>query len=93
MAQGGDLVVHAVEPGVLREVPEPAGAVHDAGERIRVAAQDLKEARLAGTVAADEAHLVAGADREADPVHDDGAAHLHSELADLQHPTMVTGPG
>ena len=55
--------------------------------------EHLQQAGLAGAVATDQTDLVAGADGEADPVHDDGATYLDCELADLQHPSMVTGEG
>ena len=90
-AGGG--VVDAVEPRVLGQVAEAAGAVHDAGVGVCGAAQHLEQARLAGPVAADQADLVAGADREAGSLEDDGATHLDGELADLQHRTMLTGTG
>ena len=82
-AGGG--VVDAVEPGVLRQVAEPAAAVHDPGVRVGRAAEHLQQAGLAGAVAADQADLVAGAHREAGAFEDDVAAHLDRELPDLQH--------
>ena len=91
VAHRGGGVVDAVEPRVLREVPEAAAAVHDAGVRVRGAAEHLQQARLAGAVAADQPDLVAGADREAGAVEDDVAADLDRELPDLQHPSMLTG--
>ena len=93
VADGGGGLVDAVEPGVLGQVAEAAGAVHDPGEGRLGPAQHLQQARLAGPVATDEADLVAGADREAGTLEDDGATHLDSELADLQHPSMLTGRG
>ena len=86
VAHGRGGVVDAVEPRVLGQVAEAAGAVDDPGEGHLRAAQHLEQARLAGAVAADQADLVAGADREAGPLEDDGATHLDGELTDLQHP-------
>ena len=68
---------------------EAAGAVHDARRGVGGAAQHLQQAGLAGAVAADEADLVAGADREAGTLEHEGAADLDGELTDLQHPAMV----
>ena len=93
VAHRGGGVVDAVEPRVLGQVAEAAGAVHDAGVGRLGAAQHLEQAGLAGAVAADQADLVAGADREAGALEDDGATHLDGELADLQHRTMLTGRG
>jgi len=83
VTDGGGAVVDTVDLRVLREVAQPAGAVHHAGKGVGVATQHLQEARLPGAVPTHEAHFVAGADGEADAVHDDGATHLNSELADL----------
>jgi hypothetical protein len=83
VAHGGDVVVDAVEPGILREVAEPPAAVDDTGERVGRAAQHLQQARLPGPVPADEAHLVTGADREAGPLEDEVAAHFDGELTGL----------
>ncbi len=89
MAHGRGGVVDAVELRVLRQVPEPARAVHDARGGVRRAAQHLQQARLPGAVAPDEADLVAGADREAGALEHEGAAHLDGELPDLQHRDML----
>src|SRR3546814_10051818 len=67
-------LVDAVELRVLGQVAEPAAAVDYAGEGRVGATEHLEQAGLAGAVAAHEADLVAGADSEADPVEDDGAA-------------------
>ena len=89
VAQGGGVLVDAVEPGVLRQVAEAAGPVDEARRGVGRAAQHLEQAGLAGAVATDQADLVPGADGEAGTLEDEGAADLHRELADLQHPTMV----
>ena len=85
VAHAGGGVVDAVEARVLGQVAEAAGAVDDAGVGRLGAAQHLEQARLAGAVAADQPDLVAGADREAGSLEDDGTTHLDGELADLQH--------
>ena len=87
VADGGGGVVHAVEPRVLRAGSRGrrCGCTTPANGSAG-AAQHLEQAGLAGAVAADQADLVAGADREAGALEDDGAAHLDGELADLQHP-------
>src|SRR3989442_7488374 len=50
---------------VLRHVTQGPATQHEAGRRVVLAGQHLEQARLAHPVAADEADLVAGVDREA----------------------------
>jgi hypothetical protein len=90
--EGGGRLVDAVEAGVLGQVAEAAGAVDEAGRGVGRTPEDLQQAGLAGAVAPDEPDLVPGADGEAGPLEDEGAADLHRELADLQHPPMVGHP-
>ncbi len=71
---GGDVVGDLVEAGVLREVAEAAGDMHHAGLGLGAAAQHPQQAGLAGTVAADEADLVARRTENEAPLDDEVAS-------------------
>jgi hypothetical protein len=81
----GAPVEDAGDPRVLRQVAEGARTQHAARHRGRSAAQHPQQARLAGAVAADQAHLVAGADGEGGARHDQAPPDLHSEPVDGKH--------
>ena len=81
----GDAVEEAGDAGVLREVAERALTMHDADRGGSRTPEHAQQARLARTVAADEADLVAGADRQRGAFDDETAADLNRQLAGLQH--------
>ena len=85
VGQRGDAVEEAGDAGVLREVAERALTMHDADRGGGRAAEHAQQAGLARTVAADEADLVAGADRQRGAFDDETAADLNRQLAGLQH--------
>ena len=74
---------------ILTEEPQAALGRHPARGRRQLAAQDLQQAGLARTVAANEADLVAGAHREGGLLQGDAASYFDAELANVQHPTMM----
>ena len=83
------VVGHAVEAGVLRQVAEAAGVVHDPVGRRAGAAQHLEQRGLAGAVAPDQPDLVAGADRERHAVEQDRPTCLDAEVPGLEHRSRV----
>ena len=84
---------HAVEETgdarVLGEVSERALSMDDTTGRGSRTSEDAEQARLARTVATDEADLVTGAHGERGAFDDKAPADFHRELAGLQH----EGPG
>ena len=83
VGHGGAAVEDTCDAGILWQVAEPALADHPPGGRFDGAAEHPEQARLAGTVAADDADLVAGHDGEAGRLDDESAADLHRELLRL----------
>ena len=71
-------------PGILPEVAERPAALHRPAIGRHLAGEDPERARLAGAVAADDAHLVAARDGEVEVAHDGRAAGLDGEAADLE---------
>ena len=70
---------------VLRQVAELARAVDPAVRGQQIAGEHLGQRRLAGSVAADEAHLVAVADAERDVRHEHAGAHADLEVVHGEH--------
>ena len=70
---------------VLRQVADTAGAGHLAPGRQRLAGQDPGQRGLAGTVAADQADLVAGTDPERRVVDEDAGARADMQVASGDH--------
>ena len=85
VGQRGDAVEEPGDAGVLREVAERALTMHDADRGGSRTPEHAEQAGLARTVAADEADLVAGADRQRGAFDDETAADLNRQLAGLQH--------
>ncbi len=83
VSQCGHAVEQAGDPRILREVAERALAVDDTCRGGSGATEHAEQARLAGTVAADEADLVAGADRERSAFDDEASTDLHRDLTGL----------
>ena len=90
MGEAVDVIVDAVELRVLRQVAESAFAVHDAGVSRCATTEDAQQARLPGSVAADETDLVAGADREVDVLDEHSPGDLDGQPPHLQHGDMLT---
>src|SRR4029453_8854769 len=89
MRDRGAAVEQTGEARILRQISE-AAATHDAApERLGLATEYPEEARLAGTVAADESHLVGRNDGERRVVEDESSADIHRHTLDLQHPTRL----
>ena len=82
-------VERGVDLRVLGQVAEAALAHHPAGLRLGGAAEHLEQAGLAGAVAADDAHLVAGHHGEAGGVDDESAPHFHRDRLGLEHPSRL----
>ena len=93
VGDGGAGVGGGVDPRVLGQVAETALADHPSGGRLGVTAEHPEQARLAGAVAADEADLVLGHDREVGPLDDEAAADRHGETLGLQHGVKPRGRG
>jgi hypothetical protein len=74
---------HAVDPRVLRQVPETALALDPAGGRLVLAAEDAKQARLAGAVATNESDLVPRHDRERGVLNDKSTTDFDGETRHL----------
>ena len=72
-------------PRLLPQVAEPAPDDRTPGERRLVAGDHVEQARLAGAVAADDAGLVAGAQRERQAFEDRGPGDLDRQVGDLEH--------
>uniref|UniRef100_A0A6J7M938 Unannotated protein n=1 Tax=freshwater metagenome TaxID=449393 RepID=A0A6J7M938_9ZZZZ len=77
VGDGGAAVHRACGARVLRQVTE-AALLHDvSGGWLQLAAERAEQARLAGTVAADQGHFVPGHDRERRALEHDSTTHLH----------------
>ena len=78
----------------LRNVPDAGHARN--GDRAHVgreiAADDFQQRRLAGTVAADEAHLVAGGNASGRALEDGAALDAVAEVVDVQHGEHIAPP-
>ena len=85
VGDAGATVEVAVDLRILREVTEAALAQHLAGRGLVGAAEHLEQAGLAGTVAADDADLVAGHDGEAGAVDQQPPSHFDRDGLRLQH--------
>ncbi len=83
--QRGDAVEEPGDARVLWEVAQAALPVDDASRRGCGTAEHAEQAGLAGTVAAHEADLVAGAHGERGAFEHEAPTDLHGELAGLQH--------
>ena len=71
--------------GVLGQVADGAGRVDLPGRGQALAGEDPGEGGLAGTVASDQAHLVAGTDPEGDVVHQQPRPGSDLELLGTDH--------
>ena len=80
-----------VDPRVLGQVAEAALADHPPGGRLGLTAEDAEQAGLAGAVAADEADLVLGHDREVGPLDDEAAADRHGETLACSTASSLAG--
>ena len=72
----------------LRKPSRPATGRPPGGRRY-LAAQDLEQAGLAGAVATDQAHLVAGAHQERRLLQGEATADLDAQLAGFEHLSMM----
>ncbi len=88
-------VVHPRAPGlgVLGQVAEGVGTEHHTAGGFAFSGDDLEHRGLAGAVAPDQSHLVAGAQLEGGTLEGDPAPDLDSEVADLQHRAIVPRAG
>jgi hypothetical protein len=76
--------------GVLREVPDAAGAGHRARRGQRLAGQDPGERRLSCPVATDQADLVAGRHPEGHVVHQQPRAGADLQMVGGDHGTATS---
>ena len=80
-------------PWVLGEIAEGTTAADRAAGRRRLAAQHLQQAGLAGTVATDQADLLAGAHDQRGVLDHGTPTHLDGQLAGLDHGPIIPPPG
>ena len=89
VGDGGARLVRRVDARVLRQVAEAALAHDRATGRLGGAAEHLEQRGLAGAVAADDAHLVAGHHGEGGVGDDEPTTHFHRECLRLEHRTRL----
>jgi hypothetical protein len=79
------LIVNSlVLAGILPQVAQFSTDIDGPGCRRRLTGQDTHHRGLAGSVAPDDAHLVAGLQRERQSIDEHNAAHLDEDVANLQ---------
>src|SRR4249920_3088322 len=82
--QPGDVIVGAVLARVLPQIPDRTRSGDGAAQGQVLSAEHLQQAGLPGAVAADDAHLVAGAQREAEVADYRLAADLHGQVSNVE---------